>query len=125
MPYGFRLNPFMAVNSGQPFNITAGRDLNGDSIVNDRPTFATNPAQLQDVVTSRWGSFVKNPQPGEKTIPINFGTGPARGTLNVPLSKTFCLRGPASSAQSGGPRGGCGPDGGPGAGQQRVGGGPG
>jgi len=122
MPYGFRLNPFMVVNSGQPFNITAGRDLNGDSIVNDRPTFATNPAQLQDVVTSRWGSFDKNPQAGEKTIPINFGTGPARVTLNVRLSKTFGLGGPASSAQSGGPRGGGGGGGRPGGGEGRGGG---
>ena len=41
MPYGFRLSPFMLVTSGRPYNITLGQDLNGDSIFNDRPAFAT------------------------------------------------------------------------------------
>ena len=45
MPHGFRLNPFLVVTSGIPFNITLGQDYNGDSIFNDRPTFAT-PGQI-------------------------------------------------------------------------------
>ena len=40
LPRGFRLNPFLVVTSGIPFNITLGQDYNGDSIFNDRPTFA-------------------------------------------------------------------------------------
>ena len=40
LPRGFRLNPFMVASSGIPFNITLGQDYNGDSIFNDRPTFA-------------------------------------------------------------------------------------
>ena len=37
VPYGFRLSPFIIINSGTPYNITTGTDLNGDSIFNDRP----------------------------------------------------------------------------------------
>ena len=36
-PYAIRLSPFMLITSGSPFDITAGQDLNGDSIFNDRP----------------------------------------------------------------------------------------
>ncbi len=37
LKYGFRLSPFILANSGSPFNIIVGQDLNGDSIFNDRP----------------------------------------------------------------------------------------
>lgn len=36
LPRGFRLMPFVIVNSGTPFNITTGRDDNGDTVLNDR-----------------------------------------------------------------------------------------
>ena len=41
MPYAFRLNPFIIVSSGQPFNVTVGQDVNGDSIFNDRAGLVT------------------------------------------------------------------------------------
>ena len=41
LPHGFRVSPFMVANSGSPFNIIAGQDLNGDSIFNDRPSFGS------------------------------------------------------------------------------------
>src|SRR5207245_2923395 len=47
LPYLFRLSPFMVVTSGSPFNITSPNDLNGDSVLNDRPglvSAATCPA---------------------------------------------------------------------------------
>ena len=37
LPRGFRISPFMFANSGAPYNVTVGQDLNGDSIFNDRP----------------------------------------------------------------------------------------
>src|SRR5271165_4854058 len=40
-PKGFRFSPFFIASSSQRFNITTGADNNGDSIFNDRPTFAT------------------------------------------------------------------------------------
>ena len=33
---------FMIANSGTPFNITTGRDTNGDTFFSERPAFATD-----------------------------------------------------------------------------------
>ena len=41
-PYGVSFSPMMVVESGQPFNIDIGQDLNGDNQFNDRPAFATS-----------------------------------------------------------------------------------
>src|ERR1035438_7232031 len=43
-PLGLRFSPFIIAQSGSPFDITTGQDMNGDSIFNDRPAFATNPS---------------------------------------------------------------------------------
>jgi hypothetical protein len=89
LPYAFRLSPFLTANSGTPYNITTGQDLNGDSIFNDRPAFASSRSIPSNVVTNRFGSFDLIPQPGESLVPINALTGPGRFTLNVRLSKSF------------------------------------
>jgi carboxypeptidase family protein len=88
LPHAFQLSPFFVANSGAPFDITVGQDLNGDSIFNDRPAFAidkTRPA----VVATRFGTFDKFPTPGEAIIPVNYGTGPGNFALNLRLGKTF------------------------------------
>jgi hypothetical protein len=89
LPYAFRLSPFLVAGSGLPFNITVGNDLNGDSIFNDRPAFASSQSNPGNVVLTRFGSFDTVPVAGETIIPPSFGTGPGRFTLNVRLSKTF------------------------------------
>jgi hypothetical protein len=88
LPHGFRLSPFMVANSGAPFNITLGRDLNGDSIFNDRPAFATDLSR-PSVVQTDFGDFDTNPIAGQTIIPSNFGTSPAQFTFNLRLSKTI------------------------------------
>jgi hypothetical protein len=88
LPQAFRLSPFLVANSGAPFDITVGQDLNGDSIFNDRPAFAMSPTRPSVVVT-RFGTFDKAPAPGETIIPVNYGTGPSHFTLNLRLGKTF------------------------------------
>ena len=40
LAHNIRISPFVIANSGAPFNITTGTDLNGDSFFNDRPAFA-------------------------------------------------------------------------------------
>ena len=40
-----RLNPFVVVQSGVPFDITTGTDLYGTTLFNARPGFATDPNQ--------------------------------------------------------------------------------
>ncbi len=39
-PWGITLNPFVIVQSGRPFNITLGRDINGDTLNTERPALA-------------------------------------------------------------------------------------
>ncbi|HET8887292.1 MAG TPA: carboxypeptidase regulatory-like domain-containing protein [Candidatus Angelobacter sp.] len=90
LPHGFRISPFMVFNSGAPFNIITGTDLNGDSIFNDRPAFATDLSRLSVVQTS-FGAFDTSPIPGQTIIPSNFGPGPSQFTLNLRLGKTIGL----------------------------------
>ena len=88
MPYGFSLSPFMVVTSGHPYNITVGKDLNGDSFTNnDRPAFATSLCAT--CVSTSMGYFNIDPLPGQPVVPINSLTGPGQFSMNMRLSKTF------------------------------------
>ncbi len=108
LPRGYRLSPFMVASSGIPFNITLGQDYNGDSIFNDRPTFA-NGMTGPNIVMTKWGTFNLTPQPGQTVIPPYYGTGPGRFSLNLRLSKTIGFgpeTGGHGAAGQGGPGGG-------------------
>ncbi|HXN23248.1 MAG TPA: carboxypeptidase-like regulatory domain-containing protein [Candidatus Dormibacteraeota bacterium] len=124
LPYGVRASPFVVIQSGSPFNITIGRDLNGDSIFNDRPAFATDLTR-PTVVNNRYGSFDLAPRIGQAIIPINMGNGPARTTVNLRVAKTFGFGKKAEAIAQGGPEGGLriGPGGPGGGGEHREGGG--
>jgi hypothetical protein len=102
LPHGFRVSPFMVLNSGAPFNITIGRDINNDSIFNDRPAFATDLSRPSVVQTS-FGAFDTAPLPGQTIVPFDFGDGPGQFTLNMRLSKTFGL-GPKIEAANNNPQ---------------------
>lgn len=104
LPYGFRLNPFLIIQSGAPFNITVGRDLNGDSIFNDRPGVVTDPSRAS-VLRTRLGSFDLAPLSGQPIIPINMLNGPSRTSLNLRVSKTFGFGRKAEAIARGGPGG--------------------
>ena len=87
-PFGIRLSPFVIAGSGRPFNITAGRDANGDSIFNDRPTFGQlADACAQNGITSSWCDVGGNDQ--NAIIPRNFGRGPASLTVNLRINRSF------------------------------------
>jgi len=108
MPYAFRLSPFIIANSGTPFNIILGQDLNGDSLFNDRPALASTPGPGGRIIVTPYGTFNTVPLPGQQLVPINSATGPAVFSVNLRLSKTFGI-GPKveSSAAAGmGGRGG-------------------
>ena len=89
MPYQFRLSPFVIASSGTPFNVTLGRDLNGDSIFNDRPTFAQLQAALAAAAVANNVNFECNGGDPNALVPINCGTGPGRFSFNLRLSKSF------------------------------------
>jgi hypothetical protein len=121
LPHAFRLSPFLVAQSGSPFNITVPTDLNGTTVLNSRPSFASSLSNPADVVVTQFGSFDTVPVPGEKIVPINYGTASPRFTLNVRLGKTFGFgRKPETAPTAGGPGGG--PGGGRGGGEHGRGG---
>ena len=131
VPHGFRLSPFIMINSGQPYNITTGQDSNGDSIFNDRPILlSAAPCGAYSVTGTvyctplgRFDIAVSPNTPFPSIVPVNYGTGPGNITLNLRLSKTIGLgrevkgasgtgiEGPRMGGPRGGPPGGLGPRG--------------
>ena len=103
LPWGIRLNPLFIATSGRPFNITTGRDTNGDALFTERPALATDLTKPGVVVTPL-GIFDPNPFPGQEIIPRNFGHGPSFYTLNLRISRAFGF-GPETAATGGGGRG--------------------
>jgi Carboxypeptidase regulatory-like domain len=89
LPHNFRFSPFLVAQSGPPFNITVPTDLNGTTVLNSRPAFASSLSDPANVVVTRFGSFDTVPVPGEQIVPVNYGTTDPRFSLNVRLSKTF------------------------------------
>jgi len=90
-PWGITLNPFVIVQSGRPFNITLGRDLNNDTFNLERPAFAPLGANCDDpnIRCTPYGNFKLTFAPGDVMIPRNFGEGPGSTTVNVRISKTW------------------------------------
>jgi hypothetical protein len=80
MKWGLRVSPFMTITSGRPYNVTVGKDLNGDGLFNDRPAFASGGQ-----------GFNLTPLPGQALIPRNFGDGPGQVAANLRVGKTFLL----------------------------------
>jgi len=117
-PYGVSFSPMLVTNSGTPFNITIGQDLNGDNQFNDRPAFATSAST--DIVKTSYGTFDLDPSANEARVPYNYGTGPGQFSMNMRVSKSFGIgpkvEGGTPSGGFGGPGGGPPPGGGPGGG---------
>jgi hypothetical protein len=106
LPWGIRLSPFITAYSGRAFNITLGRDLNGDTLFTERPAFADAQTTPADLVQTPFGDFDRNPKPGQTIIPRNFGRGPSFMTVNLRISKTFGFGPETANAGAGGGRGG-------------------
>jgi hypothetical protein len=122
-PFGVSFSPFLVADSGTPFNVTIGQDLNGDNQYNDRPAYATGAST--DVLGTAYGNFDLNPSASAKRIPYDVGTGPAQFSMNLRVSKSFGI-GPRVEGGAGGSQGGPGgPGGGPGGRGGPGGGGPG
>lgn len=119
LPWRIRLNPFLNWNSGRPFNITTGRDINFDTLFTDRPALATDTSQ-PGVILTRYGAFNPSPTPGQVIIPRNFAGGPSFFAVNLRISKAIGFgpeivstpRGGGAGGRGGGGRGGGGRGGG-------------
>lgn len=123
--WGIRFNPFLVAQSGKPYDITVGQDLNGDSFFNDRPYVAAASecsSGAAGFVSTSFGCLdtnasTTNPPSGEKLLTKNAGTGPAAVAVNLRISRSFGI-GPKlakvdpNANQGGGPPGGGGPGGG-------------
>jgi hypothetical protein len=91
------LSPFVIASSGRPFNITTGRDSNGDNLFTERPAFATDLTRPSVRIT-RFGAFDIDPLPGQAIIPRNYGEGPGFFAVNLRVSKTFSFGDAGASA---------------------------
>jgi hypothetical protein len=91
VPLGLRLSSSVSIASGAPYNITTGRDANGDGIFNDRPALVAGgtPGSIK----TAFGLL--DPSAINGNLPRNAGTGRPTATVDLNLSKTFKLRGKA------------------------------
>ncbi len=102
--WNIRLSPFVTIQSGPPFDITAGSDLYGTTLFNGRPGFANDPSRPGLIQTS-YGLLDPNPTPEERLVPRNYGRGPGLIAVNLRLSKTFGFggeRGASAKRSNGG-----------------------
>ena len=87
------LNPFVVANSGPPFNIITGQDLNLDRQTNERPSFAAANADCNapNIRCTRFGNFNLLPLLGETIVPRNFGKSPGSFVVNLRISRAFAF----------------------------------
>lgn len=86
LPHGVSVATSLTVASGRPFNITTGRDNNGDTVFSDRPAFAD--AADTGAIETAYGWLNPNPRPGDIVIPRNFGHESRVVSLNLSASKS-------------------------------------
>ncbi len=77
-----------SINSGTRFNITTGRDTNGDGYYSERPAFASDLTK-PGLVSTKYGILDPNPLPGDRLIPTNLGRGPTYFMFNASVTKRF------------------------------------
>jgi Carboxypeptidase regulatory-like domain len=96
--WNVRFNPLIALQSGAPFDITAGSDLYGTTLFNGRPGIATDLSR-PGLIPTPYGLLDPNPGPGETLISRNFGRGPGQMSVNLRVSKVFGFGAERKSAQ--------------------------
>jgi hypothetical protein len=115
-PHGLNFSPFLAVNSGNFYNITTGTDLNGDTVINDRAGFANGVSGNCRTVSDFTSSVT-----AANRVPQGLCQGPPNVSFNLRAVKVFGFGKRAGSAQGPGGGGPAGPP--PGGGGPRGGGG--
>ncbi|MEW6212267.1 MAG: carboxypeptidase-like regulatory domain-containing protein [Acidobacteriota bacterium] len=96
LPWKLRASTEFNLATGVPFNITTGRDNNGDGNFNDRPSrVAANDPRA---VETHLGAF--DPSVINGTLGRNAGTNPLSAVMDVNLSRTFSLSGKGKNDRS-------------------------
>ncbi|MGA2115004.1 MAG: carboxypeptidase regulatory-like domain-containing protein [Bryobacteraceae bacterium] len=140
-PKNIRLAPFVALRSGQPYDVLAGEDLFGDTLTNVRAGFVSRATCSSvtasgDNVCSPYGTFTSSYAVSNtgSVVPRNYLTMPGLVSINLRIYRTWGFGGnkkvKASTQADGGPPGSPGVmamagRGGPGGGGPPPGGGPG
>lgn len=88
LPYKFSIYGDFSYRSGGRFNITTGRDTNGDGYFNERPSFATD-FNKPNLIFTEYGVLDPNPTASDKIIPRNLGRGNSTTSFDLSISKTF------------------------------------
>ncbi|MBZ5624715.1 MAG: carboxypeptidase regulatory-like domain-containing protein [Acidobacteriia bacterium] len=86
--WNVRISPFVVMQSGAPFDITAGSDLYGTTLFNGRPGVASGMGQT-GLIPTPYGLLDPNPSAGEALLPRNYGRGPRLINMNLRLSKAI------------------------------------
>jgi hypothetical protein len=102
VPFGISLRPFIVISSGSPFNITNGEDTNGDTLFNERPTFAQLASRCNEFGLTNSFCDVSDVSDLNQIIPRNYGTAPEFFNVNLRMSKEFEFGMRNSGGDSGG-----------------------
>jgi hypothetical protein len=90
LPARFSIGTDFSINRGNRFNITTGRDTNGDGYYSERPSFATNLSK-PGLISTPYGVLDPNPSPGDSLIPRNLGRGTKTIYFNASITKSFAF----------------------------------
>jgi hypothetical protein len=85
LPWKLQVSPTLNLASGQPFNITTGRDNNGDGNFNDRPDIVE--AGHPKAILTAFGAL--DPTAVNGTLGRNVGTQPLTAFFDLDVSRTF------------------------------------
>ncbi|MBK8464542.1 MAG: TonB-dependent receptor [Chloracidobacterium sp.] len=105
MPWNVTLNPFIIAQSGRPFNITEGNDINRDALFTERPTYGQLQSRCSELnLTSSFCNIGSNDP--NAIIPRNYGVGPSYFSVNMRVGRNFGFGHTAQSPDQGGGSGG-------------------
>jgi hypothetical protein len=89
LPWNVSMMTQINWTSSRPYNITTGKDDNGDFTINDRPTYA---ALCASALSAGLGGF-DCANPSDQVIGRNLGKGPGQFNVQMGLQKTIRLFG--------------------------------
>jgi len=78
----------VVMQSGAPFDITAGSDPYGTTLFNARPGIA-NDAGKAGLIRTAYGLLDPNPTAGERLLPRNYGRSPGQYNVNLRIAKVI------------------------------------